>query len=151
VDGVLSADDQSYTLPTASTNILGGIRPDGTTITVNPSTGVASAVGGSFDGWIPSSQYITITYGVSGDMYTAPADGWMYAKCTASNTNAYITAEIILTTETSVGVYGSGAITYSSGRSLFLLFPVAAGYNFKMWNSNLTVNIFRFVYAKGAL
>jgi hypothetical protein len=101
--------------------------------------------------WIPSDKYIDITYGASGDMYTAPANGWMYAKCTASNTNAYITAEIILSAETSVGVYGSGAITYSSGRSLFLLFPVAAGYNFKMWNSNLTVNIFRFIYAKGAL
>ena len=37
----------SYTLPIAATGTLGGIKPDGTTITVNGSTGVASAVGGS--------------------------------------------------------------------------------------------------------
>lgn len=36
-----------YTLPIASTTTLGGIKPDGTTITVNASTGVASAAGGT--------------------------------------------------------------------------------------------------------
>jgi hypothetical protein len=140
-------------LPIATTTTLGGIKPDGTTITVDSSTGVATVLGGGggSNGWIPSDQYITITYGASGDMYTAPADGWMYVKCTTNNNNAYIIAEIILSAETSVGIYGSGQTTYSIGRALYLLFPVAAGYNFKMWNSNLTVNIFRFVYSKGAL
>ncbi|MDR2432222.1 MAG: hypothetical protein LBD34_00505 [Puniceicoccales bacterium] len=156
-DGVLSATDQTYTLPTASTNILGGIRPDETTITVNPSTGVASVVGdssgesGDPDGWIPSSQYTSITYGASGDMYTAPADGWIYVKCTTTNTNAYIIGEVTINATTGVGIYGDGQTTYSTGRSLYLLFPVATGYNFQMWNSNLTVNVFRFIYAKGAL
>jgi hypothetical protein len=156
-EGVLSADDQTYTLPTASASTLGGIRPDGTTITVNPSTGIASAVGGSSGGsggstdWIPSSSYITITYGASGDMYTAPGDGWIYVKCTTSNTNAYIIGEIIVSQETSVGVYGCGQTTYTSGRALYLLFPVENGCLFKMFNSNLMVNIFRFIYSKGAL
>jgi hypothetical protein len=36
----------SYTLPIATNSTLGGIKPDGTTITVDPSTGVASATGG---------------------------------------------------------------------------------------------------------
>lgn len=36
----------NYTLPIASTNILGGIKPDGVTLNVDPSTGVASVVGG---------------------------------------------------------------------------------------------------------
>ncbi|MDR2629039.1 MAG: hypothetical protein LBC30_03570 [Puniceicoccales bacterium] len=156
-DGVLSADDQSYTLPTASANTLGGIRPDGTTITVNPSTGIASAVGGnssessSSDYWIPSSQYINITYGASGDTYTAPADGWIYVECTTFNTNAYITGRVIINAGTSSGVYGGGATTYSANKDLFLLFPVANGYLFKMFNSNLTINIFRFIYSKGAI
>jgi hypothetical protein len=35
-----------YTLPIATTTTLGGIKPDGTSITVNPVTGIASAVGG---------------------------------------------------------------------------------------------------------
>jgi hypothetical protein len=69
--------DNSRSLRIATTTILSGIKLDGTTITVDSSTGVGSAVGGSSssDDWIPSSQYLTITDGVSGDMYTAPADG----------------------------------------------------------------------------
>jgi hypothetical protein len=111
----------------------------------------ASGGGGGSSDWIPSSQYIDITYGLSGDTYTAPADGWIYVKCTTSNTNAYIQGEVTINQGTSVGIYGSHSITYSSGKTLSVLFPVGAGYKFKMFNSNLTVNIFRFIYEKGAL
>jgi hypothetical protein len=45
-DGVLSSADQSYALPIASATTLGGIKPDGVTIAVNSSTGVASAANG---------------------------------------------------------------------------------------------------------
>jgi len=38
----------NYTLPTASTSVLGGVRVDGTTITIN--NGIISAVGGSSSG-----------------------------------------------------------------------------------------------------
>jgi hypothetical protein len=117
------------------------------------SYGIISAVGGGggSSDWIPSSQYIDITYGASGDTYTSPGDGWIYAKCTTNNTNAYIISEVIISGEGSVGVYADNSTTYSSGRTLSLLFPVATGYKFKMFNSNLMVNIFRFIYAKGAL
>ena len=40
---VTATPTAAYTLPVASTGTLGGIKPDGSTITVNPSTGVASA------------------------------------------------------------------------------------------------------------
>lgn len=36
----------NYTLPIATTSILGGIKPDGVTLTVDPSTGIATVVGG---------------------------------------------------------------------------------------------------------
>jgi hypothetical protein len=140
-------------VPLASTSSPGIVQPDMLSITID-SNGIISASGGGgggADDWVPSSQYIDITYGLSGDTYTAPADGWIYVKCTTSNTNAYIIGEAIVNEETSVGVYGNGQTTYSSGRALYLLFPVGAGYRFKMWNSNLTVNIFRFIYEKGAL
>ncbi|MDR0742321.1 MAG: hypothetical protein LBE98_02555 [Puniceicoccales bacterium] len=156
-DGVLSADDQSYTLPIATANALGGIKPDGTTITVDQSTGIASAVGGngggsgSSDDWTPSLQYVDITYGASADTYTAPADGWIYVECTTFNTNAYIIGKVILNAGTNTTVYGGGATTYSTNKDLFLLFPVANGRLFKMFNSNLNVNLFRFIYSKGAI
>lgn len=37
----------SYVLPIATASVLGGVKPDGTTFTVNPTTGVASATGGA--------------------------------------------------------------------------------------------------------
>jgi hypothetical protein len=140
-------------IPLANTLSPGIVQPDMASITID-SNGIISTVGGGgggSDSWVPSDQYITITYGASGDMYTSPGDGWIYAKCTTQNTNAYITSEAILTEGTNIGIYGAGQTTYSSGRSLYLLFPVATGYKFKMFNSNLMVNIFRFIYSKGAL
>lgn len=43
-DGVQWADVDTYELPVASTENLGGIKPDGTTIVVDAETGVATAV-----------------------------------------------------------------------------------------------------------
>lgn len=40
----------SYTLPIAQPTVLGGLKPDNVTITVNPSTGVATAAAGSAGG-----------------------------------------------------------------------------------------------------
>ena len=40
----------SYTLPIATTSILGGVKPDGTTCTVNGTTGVLSCTGGGSSG-----------------------------------------------------------------------------------------------------
>jgi hypothetical protein len=102
-------------------------------------------------GWpMPSDKYIDITYGVAGDTYVAPDDGWIYVECMTFNTNAYIVSQVIIN-EGSPAVYGNGSTTYSASRNLYLLFPVGAGYSFRMYNSNLNVDIFRFIYAKGAL
>jgi hypothetical protein len=100
---------------------------------------------------MPSSQYIDITYGASGDTYISPGNGWVYAKCSTTNTNAYIQGEITIDEGVSVGIYGIHSTTYSSGRTLSVFFPVGAGYRSRMFNSNLTVNVFRFIYSKGAL
>ena len=43
-NGVISVTP--YSLPIASTSVLGGVKPDGTTITINAVTGVISASGG---------------------------------------------------------------------------------------------------------
>ena len=52
--------DTVYTLPIATTEILGGVMPDGTTITVDEN-GVISAVGGSDDWANVGSVYISTT------------------------------------------------------------------------------------------
>jgi hypothetical protein len=76
ISPVWAAGGSSYSLPIATTATLGGIKPDGISIIVDQNTGVATAVGGyGIAGWVPSSGYIDITPGVSGDTYTAPANG----------------------------------------------------------------------------
>jgi hypothetical protein len=140
-------------IPLALANTPGIVQPDMSSITID-SKGIISAVGGGgggSDSWVPSDQYINITYGASGDTYTAPADGWMHVEATTFNTNAYIIGRAIINTGMSAGVYAVGATTYSANKDLFLLFPVSNGCLFKMLNINLTVNVFRFVYAKGAI
>jgi hypothetical protein len=107
--------------------------------------------GGGSDSWVPSDQYIDLTYGATGDTYTAPADGWIYTRCKTFNVDAYIIGEVIINTGASSTVYGSGSTTYSTNKSLFLLFPVGSGYAFRMFNSNLYIDVFRFIYSKGAL
>lgn len=44
IDNVIN---NTYELPKATTNAIGGVRPDGTTITINTSTGVISSAGGT--------------------------------------------------------------------------------------------------------
>ena len=48
----------SFKLPIASADTLGGIIPDGTTITVDPKTGIASAVGGGGSSVTPASYVV---------------------------------------------------------------------------------------------
>ena len=52
--GLLGSGGGSYTLPTASTSVLGGVKVDGTTITI--SNGVITAVGGGSGGGITLSD-----------------------------------------------------------------------------------------------
>jgi hypothetical protein len=80
-DGYLSAADwitfnskgNPYTLPTASTSILGGVKVDGTTITINGS-GVISSTGGGGGGYTLPTASTTILGGVKIDGSTITID-----------------------------------------------------------------------------
>jgi hypothetical protein len=136
----------------ALANAPGIVQPDMSSITIDPKGVIStSGGGGGSNSWIPSDHYVDITYGKSGDIYTAPADGWVYVSCTTFNTNGYIIGSVIIDPAATAEVYRNGATTYSANKDLHLLFPVGANYAFKMLNSNLDVNVFRFIYAKGAL
>jgi len=60
VDGY-TGTPELYTLPIATTTILGGVKVDGTTITINPSTGVISSVGGGGSGTIINTSRTEFT------------------------------------------------------------------------------------------
>ena len=79
----------SYTLPIAQPATLGGIKPDNTTITVNASTGVASATGGAGNPASPSgSKQFNNAGTFGGNSYTLDATAFsgadMGAKITAA-------------------------------------------------------------------
>jgi hypothetical protein len=150
-DGMLSADDQLYTLPIASKSTLGGIKPDGTTITVDSSTGVASAIGGSdTGGWLPSTEYTTITPGSSGETYTAPYNGWVNIFGSSISTNGHIIVEnnYDADTDTTLG-YTVSSISYSSSRKVSVMFPVSQVDVFKVTFGGVSLSGFRIFQLKG--
>lgn len=69
---------EAYVLPIAATNTLGGIKPDGTTITVNSETGVASAVGSSYT--LPAASAETLGGVKVGTGLSVTAEGVLSAS-----------------------------------------------------------------------
>lgn len=89
---------------------------------------------------MPSNKNINLTLGVSGTSYTAPANGYFNVVliCNGKWANIY----------TSTGLYAAYAETkYASAN-----FPVKKGDNlFINYDSGVTVNFFKFIYAQGEL
>jgi hypothetical protein len=137
----------SYALPIASANVLGGIKPDGTTLTVNGETGVASAAvssgGGSPSAWLPGSDSIDLTVGGSGSVYNVTTDGWINVVCSTQLSNGWVTLS------NNDDDYVDGVICYSSGKTVYLLFPVAAGDGLKMTYSNMAFTTFKLINRRG--
>lgn len=81
-----------YTLPIATTSVLGGIKPDGTTITVNSSTGVAKASGSdSFSGDMRPTVIQTIGKGPGGTGVALAASSTVQIFSVASGNAGTIT------------------------------------------------------------
>ncbi|MDR1414144.1 MAG: hypothetical protein LBI56_04415 [Puniceicoccales bacterium] len=150
-DGLEWGDaNSSYILPAATTETLGGIIPDGTTIEVNPNTGIASATGGGgSDGWLPSANSENLSLGASGSVFTSPADGWINIEGISSNANGIIVINV------NNGQYSDNSYSYSSGREHHLLCPVSKNDTFTVTYSGFSstggIISGRFIYAKGAL
>lgn len=88
----------SYTLPIATTSILGGVKPDGVTCAVNGSTGVLSC-GGAFTaaGDLSGSNTSQTVVGLDGTPFCtgyAPTNGEAVTLTTAGSPNPCYTAAI---------------------------------------------------------
>lgn len=78
-------DSGGYTLPTASTTVLGGVKVDGSTIVIN-SNGVISATGGGGGGGYVLPEATTTTLGgvkIDGSTITKNANGQLQAVTNA--------------------------------------------------------------------
>lgn len=91
---VVSAENTIYELPIATTNTLGGIKPDGTTITVNEN-GVASASGGS---------------GTSSWTFVGQAEGTNSISLASVSTFKELYIEVLDSTSENLGAYYSNIV-----------------------------------------
>ena len=93
----------SYTLPVASTSTLGGVKIDGTSITIDENGVISSSTdalkpdlsninstGASAITTLamPSATYDVVTPLASGGQYTAPADGYYFINLSSSSTSS---------------------------------------------------------------
>lgn len=104
-------------------------------------------------GWsMPSSRYISLAWGASGSTYTAPANGWFYARARSKGTTkiTYITLfnETTLLTS-SCPVYLPNT---SSQYTVQTYIPVKKGQTVDLnydLASTVDNNVIRFIYAEG--
>ena len=178
-NGVASLDTNgkvpSAQIPTATTSTLGGVKPDGTTITVTEdgviSVPVSAEVATKADLQaldsskadtslanlstagkelasglgMPSSRYIDLELGASGSTYTAPANGYVYILGNNTNTNCYLYL-INVTKE----IRSISWMYATSGNRNTCYLPVSKDDVFKVIYYEFNSDLFRFIYAEGA-
>ncbi len=97
----------SYSLPVAGASTLGGVKPDGTTITVNASTGVASAVLTAAVN-SQSASYTTVLGDANGVLYHPSSDTTARTFTIAANSSVAYPVGTVLTF---INDAGAGALT----------------------------------------
>jgi hypothetical protein len=144
-----SGGGEFYSLPIATGSTLGGIKPDGATLFVDETTGVAS--GTTSDCCLPGTESISINAGSSGSVYTSPVDGWLTVSCLTTSMNGWATVlhNYDADSETNDGIT-SGAMIYPSNRVLYIICPLAAGDVFRLNYGNANITNFKIIHTKGA-
>ena len=128
---------QQYTLPTASTTVLGGVKIDGTTITIN--NGVIS---GASQGASVSVSDIAPTNPNQGDLWWRSSEGRLKIRYEDGNSNQWVDAFPILDGSTSIAVADE-----STDTECFPLFSTVATGNLEP----KTVNSFKLNSSTGQL
>ena len=94
---------------------------------------------------MPSSNYVDLTLGASGSIYTAPATGYACLQSSQPNT----TATIMTKTSTSINKGAGGTGTCVVGVVLKISVPVQKGQQFQITYTNSANLSIYFVYAEG--
>lgn len=96
-------------------------------------------------GWaMPSNKYIDLTLGASGTSYTAPANGWVFARTKAGSNKSF------LQINNSTTALQSFSNMYTVGARASGILPVQKGQVFSFgYETGDTVEFFRFIYAQG--
>lgn len=91
---------------------------------------------------MPSKKYINLTLGASGTTYTAPADGWVQVRGSATEAGGYIDID---NTTTDFTFQGASAGHYTRG-----FCQVAKNNTYKINYQKFHADVLRFIYAVGS-
>ena len=96
---------------------------------------------------LPSTLYNDLTLEASSTIYTAPANGYFnFRKLTTAASQCLAT--VFDKSDNLLYIIGTSTVYNASAGGLFI--PVLKGYKVRIeWDVNSTLQIFRFIYAKG--
>lgn len=123
----------------ATVNKIGGVKPDGTTITVT-NDGTISSVGN-----MPSKQYDSLTLGANGWTYTAPADGYLFLAKFATASQQYFDVWV---EDGKDYKYGSTNTSINNNQQITVFLPMRKGAKASVYyNLGGTTGVASFIYA----
>ena len=92
---------------------------------------------------MPSNKYIDLAIGATGTTYTAPADGYVHVRTSASvNEGGWV--------DVNTGLISQGLDISRTGLGKVTI-PVRKGQNFTVGYGGNTLDLVRFIYANGAI
>lgn len=136
-----------YRYSTDSTGRIKTFNPASTDSVANSNASNFSQAGKSYlSGFgMPSGKYIDLTLGASGSTYTAPANGWFYARGVTIGSGQFMR---LMNTKIS-GYSGEATVTNTvASRGCGCILPVMKG-DIIRYDYNITESILRFIYAEG--
>lgn len=102
---------------------------------------------------MPSEKYVDLEFGASGTIYTAPANGWFYARGgTATTANGYHDISLSVGgTTVLTAIYVSMGHLMSGNTVVYALVPVKKGQQVTLsyYTSLTREKLIRFIYAEG--
>ena len=118
-NGTWSTPAGTYSLPTATTSVLGGVKVDGTTITINGSGVISSSGGGGSLGWLGTTQTTASSGGTNSltgvNTFTGATSGnIVMSTATVSGSGTQTSTNTTLATGNATGGLGAGG-TVTSG------------------------------------
>ena len=97
----------------------------------------------------PSSKYIDLTVGASGETYVAPDNGIFCVGFSHPNNTEYINYGVNVLDQNNNFLYNVSDTKNLSGQQTYIIIQIKKGHKLRIYFGNFTVTRFRFIYAQG--
>lgn len=129
--------------PTATLNRVGSVKPDGTSIDISANGTISANSGYISTQAMPSNRYDNLTVLASGQEYTVPANGYVFAFGAATASAMYIRLSKLNDN------FGIQSTAFQNSQGLRIYMPVKKNDSFIFHYTNVTNLKLVFVYAEG--